>query len=135
MGNPESAFVFGQLPGDASALSAWSSWSFTTGVRPKAMRNYDTFAAETKTLIDAEMKGYCSPRSSTPRRSSRVLPPWCAPPTPRSSSCASRTSFHTCKNLFGVPDCLGGVHGVSFCFFLPCANFRSRPSAESPLFA
>merc|ERR1712187_958946 len=50
VGNPETAFTFGQLPNDA------------IGVHPKALLNYDTIDASTKALIDEKMKGYASPK-------------------------------------------------------------------------
>merc|ERR1712060_341340 len=50
VGNPETAFTFGQLPNDG------------IGVHPKALLNYDTIDADTKALVDAKMKGYASPK-------------------------------------------------------------------------
>jgi len=63
VGNPETAFAFGQLPNDGIGLARLEFViNNAIGVHPKALLNYDTIDAETKALIDAKMKGYGSPK-------------------------------------------------------------------------
>ena len=63
VGNPESAFTFGQLPSDGIGLARLEFViNNAIGVHPKALLNYDTIDADTKALIDAKMKGYSSPK-------------------------------------------------------------------------
>jgi pyruvate,water dikinase len=63
VGNPESAFTFGQLPSDGIGLARLEFViNNAIGVHPKALLNYDTIDADTKALIDAKMKGYGSPK-------------------------------------------------------------------------
>mmetsp|Transcript_8658 Transcript_8658/g.23581 ORF Transcript_8658/g.23581 Transcript_8658/m.23581 type:complete len:889 (-) Transcript_8658:399-3065(-) len=63
VGNPESAFTFGQLPNDGIGLARLEFViNNCIGVHPKALLNYDTIDASTKKLIDAKMKGYSSPK-------------------------------------------------------------------------
>eukprot|EP00933_Yihiella_yeosuensis_P070209 TRINITY_DN778_c0_g1_i1.p1 TRINITY_DN778_c0_g1~~TRINITY_DN778_c0_g1_i1.p1 ORF type:complete len:904 (+),score=274.62 TRINITY_DN778_c0_g1_i1:80-2791(+) len=63
VGNPESAFTFGQLPSEGIGLARLEFViNNAIGVHPKALLNYDTIDAETKALIDARMQGYSSPK-------------------------------------------------------------------------
>merc|ERR1712039_237953 len=63
VGNPETAFTFGQLPSDGIGLARLEFViNNAIGVHPKALLNYDTLDAATKDLIDAKMKGYGSPK-------------------------------------------------------------------------
>merc|ERR1719414_1444300 len=62
VGNPETAFTFGQLPNEGIGLARLEFViNNAIGVHPKALLNYDTLDAETKALVDAKMKGYGSP--------------------------------------------------------------------------
>merc|ERR1719482_2494625 len=62
VGNPESAFTFGQLPNAGIGLARLEFIiNNAIGVHPKALLEYDSMDAETKKLIDARMKGYGSP--------------------------------------------------------------------------
>jgi len=63
VGNPETAFTFGQLPNEGIGLARLEFViNNAIGVHPKALLNYDTLDAETKGLVDAKMKGYGSPK-------------------------------------------------------------------------
>uniref|UniRef100_A0A7S3T0R6 Phosphoenolpyruvate synthase n=1 Tax=Strombidinopsis acuminata TaxID=141414 RepID=A0A7S3T0R6_9SPIT len=63
VGNPETAFTFGQLPNDGIGLARLEFViNNAIGVHPKALLNYDTIDAGTKALIDEKMKGYASPK-------------------------------------------------------------------------
>merc|ERR1712113_203466 len=63
VGNPETAFTFGQLPNEGIGLARLEFViNNAIGVHPKALLNYDTLDAETKALVDAKMKGYASPK-------------------------------------------------------------------------
>jgi len=63
VGNPESAFTFGQLPNAGIGLARLEFViNNAIGVHPKALLNYDSLDASTKSLIDARMKGYASPK-------------------------------------------------------------------------
>merc|ERR1711972_874875 len=63
VGNPETAFTFGQLPNDGIGLARLEFViNNAIGVHPKALLNYDTLDASTKALIDEKMKGYASPK-------------------------------------------------------------------------
>merc|ERR1719414_1984100 len=63
VGNPETAFTFGQLPNEGIGLARLEFViNNAIGVHPKALLNYDTLDAETKALVDAKMKGYPSPK-------------------------------------------------------------------------
>merc|ERR1719356_661395 len=63
VGNPETAFTFGQLPNDGIGLARLEFViNNAIGVHPKALLNYDTRDADTKALVDAKMKGYGSPK-------------------------------------------------------------------------
>jgi len=62
VGNPETAFTFGQLPNEGIGLARLEFViNNAIGVHPKALLNYDTIDADTKALIDARMKGYGTP--------------------------------------------------------------------------
>jgi len=62
VGNPETAFTFGQLPNEGIGLARLEFViNNAIGVHPKALLNYDTLNADTKALVDAKMKGYSSP--------------------------------------------------------------------------
>merc|ERR1719437_70823 len=62
VGNPETAFSFGQLPNDGIGLARLEFViNNAIGVHPKALLNYDTLDATTKALVDAKMQGYSSP--------------------------------------------------------------------------
>ena len=62
VGNPESAFTFGQLPSDGIGLARLEFViNNSIGVHPKALLNMDSLDAETKSLIEERMKGYSSP--------------------------------------------------------------------------
>jgi pyruvate,water dikinase len=62
VGNPESAFTFGQLPNSGIGLARLEFIiNNAIGVHPKALLEYDTQDADIKALIDARMKGYGSP--------------------------------------------------------------------------
>jgi len=62
VGNPESAFTFGQLPNDGIGLARLEFViNNAIGVHPKALLNLDSMDAETKALIDERMKGYKTP--------------------------------------------------------------------------
>eukprot|EP00438_Fugacium_kawagutii_P013710 Skav202233 [mRNA] locus=scaffold2988:159524:178392:+ [translate_table: standard] len=52
VGNPETAFAFGQLPNEGIGLARLEF----------ALLNYDTLDAETKDLVDERMKGYKDPK-------------------------------------------------------------------------
>jgi len=63
VGNPETAFTFGQLPNEGIGLARLEFViNNAIGVHPKALLNYDTLDAETKGLVDAKMKGYGTPK-------------------------------------------------------------------------
>merc|ERR1712050_527970 len=63
VGNPETAFTFGQLPNEGIGLARLEFViNNAIGVHPKALLNYDTIDADTKARIDAKMKGYGSPK-------------------------------------------------------------------------
>jgi len=63
VGNPETAFTFGQLPSDGIGLARLEFViNNAIGVHPKALLNYATIDAATKALIDEKMKGYSSPK-------------------------------------------------------------------------
>jgi len=63
VGNPESAFTFGQLPNDGIGLARLEFViNNAIGVHPKALLNLDSMDAETKALIDERMRGYASPK-------------------------------------------------------------------------
>jgi pyruvate,water dikinase len=63
VGNPETAFTFGQLPNEGIGLARLEFViNNAIGVHPKALLNYDTLDADTKALIDAKMKGYNDPK-------------------------------------------------------------------------
>merc|ERR1719316_41816 len=56
VGNPESAFTFGQLPNDGIGLARLEFViNNAIGVHPKALLNLDSMDAETKKVIDAKM--------------------------------------------------------------------------------
>merc|ERR1712014_157318 len=62
VGNPETAFTFGQLPNEGIGLARLEFViNNAIGVHPKALLNYDTIDADTKALVDEKMKGYGSP--------------------------------------------------------------------------
>merc|ERR1719414_1676944 len=62
VGNPESAFTFGQLPNDGIGLARLEFViNNAIGVHPMALLNYSTLDADTKTLVDAKIKGFGSP--------------------------------------------------------------------------
>merc|ERR1719313_1438842 len=62
VGNPESAFSFGQLPNDGIGLARLEFViNNAIGVHPKALLNLDSMPPETKKLIEAKMAGYSSP--------------------------------------------------------------------------
>merc|ERR1719224_340742 len=63
VGNPETAFTFGQLPNDGIGLARLEFViNNAIGVHPKALLNLETMDAETKALIDERMQGYGSPK-------------------------------------------------------------------------
>merc|ERR1719222_1241309 len=63
VGNPETAFTFGQLPNDGIGLARLEFViNNAIGVHPRVLLEYDTIDAETKALIDEKMKGYGSPK-------------------------------------------------------------------------
>merc|ERR1719265_2216415 len=63
VGNPESAFTFGQLPNAGIGLARLEFViNNAIGVHPKALLEYDSMDADTKALIDARMTGYGSPK-------------------------------------------------------------------------
>jgi len=63
VGNPESAFTFGQLPSDGIGLSRLEFViNNAIGVHPKALLNLDSMDEATKSLIDERMRGYASPK-------------------------------------------------------------------------
>eukprot|EP00437_Effrenium_voratum_P032995 CAMPEP_0181471460 /NCGR_PEP_ID=MMETSP1110-20121109/39084_1 /TAXON_ID=174948 /ORGANISM="Symbiodinium sp., Strain CCMP421" /LENGTH=874 /DNA_ID=CAMNT_0023596475 /DNA_START=56 /DNA_END=2676 /DNA_ORIENTATION=+ len=63
VGNPETAFSFGQLPNEGIGLARLEFViNNAIGVHPKALLNYDTLDAETKGLIDERMRGYDGPK-------------------------------------------------------------------------
>merc|ERR1719373_1305861 len=63
VGNPETAFTFGQLPNDGIGLARLEFViNNAIGVHPKALLNYDTLDADTKALVDKKMAGYGSPK-------------------------------------------------------------------------
>merc|ERR1719160_1652787 len=63
VGNPESAFTFGQLPNAGIGLARLEFViNNAIGVHPKALLNYDTLDADTKSLVDEKMRGYASPK-------------------------------------------------------------------------
>merc|ERR1711920_849221 len=56
VGNPESAFTFGQLPSDGIGLARLEFViNNAIGIHPKALLDYDTLDASTKALVDAKM--------------------------------------------------------------------------------
>eukprot|EP00403_Amphidinium_massartii_P026899 CAMPEP_0178403796 /NCGR_PEP_ID=MMETSP0689_2-20121128/17554_1 /TAXON_ID=160604 /ORGANISM="Amphidinium massartii, Strain CS-259" /LENGTH=151 /DNA_ID=CAMNT_0020024763 /DNA_START=14 /DNA_END=466 /DNA_ORIENTATION=+ len=63
VGNPESAFAFGQLPSDGIGLARLEFViNNAIGVHPKALLDLDSVDAETRKLIDEKMRGYASPK-------------------------------------------------------------------------
>mmetsp|Transcript_4145 Transcript_4145/g.7038 ORF Transcript_4145/g.7038 Transcript_4145/m.7038 type:complete len:586 (+) Transcript_4145:2-1759(+) len=63
VGNPESAFAFGQLPSDGIGLARLEFViNNAIGVHPKALLELDTMDAETKKVIEEKMRGYDSPK-------------------------------------------------------------------------
>merc|ERR1719281_2237657 len=63
VGNPETAFTFGQLPNDGIGLARLEFViNNAIGVHPKALLNYDTLDADTKALVAKRMQGYGSPK-------------------------------------------------------------------------
>jgi len=63
VGNPETAFTFGQLPNEGIGLARLEFViNNAIGVHPKALLEYSTLEADTKALVDAKMKGYASPK-------------------------------------------------------------------------
>merc|ERR1719224_351907 len=63
VGNPETAFTFGQLPSDGIGLARLEFViNNAIGVHAKALLEYDTMDADTKALIDARMQGYSTPK-------------------------------------------------------------------------
>jgi len=63
VGNPETAFTFGQLPNEGIGLARLEFViNNAIGVHPKALLEYSTLDADTKALVDAKMKGYASPK-------------------------------------------------------------------------
>eukprot|EP00403_Amphidinium_massartii_P024517 CAMPEP_0178399398 /NCGR_PEP_ID=MMETSP0689_2-20121128/15260_1 /TAXON_ID=160604 /ORGANISM="Amphidinium massartii, Strain CS-259" /LENGTH=900 /DNA_ID=CAMNT_0020020175 /DNA_START=76 /DNA_END=2778 /DNA_ORIENTATION=- len=63
VGNPESAFAFGQLPSDGIGLARLEFViNNAIGVHPKALLELDTVDAETRKVIEAKMRGYDSPK-------------------------------------------------------------------------
>merc|ERR1719156_311004 len=63
VGNPESAFTFGQLPNAGIGLARLEFViNNAIGVHPKALLNLDSMDAETKALIEERMRGYASPK-------------------------------------------------------------------------
>merc|ERR1719387_3404767 len=63
VGNPESAFTFGQLPNAGIGLARLEFViNNAIGVHPKALLNYDTLDADTKAMIAKRMLGYGSPK-------------------------------------------------------------------------
>jgi pyruvate,water dikinase len=63
VGNPESAFTFGQYPNEGIGLARLEFViNNAIGVHPKALLGYDDMDAETKALIDQRMIGYSSPK-------------------------------------------------------------------------
>ena len=63
VGNPESAFTFGQLPNDGIGLARLEFViNNAIGVHPKALLNFDSLDAKTKAVVEERMKGYASPR-------------------------------------------------------------------------
>jgi len=63
VGNPETAFSFGQLPNEGIGLARLEFViNNAIGVHPKALLEYSTLDADTKALVDAKMKGYTSPK-------------------------------------------------------------------------
>jgi len=63
VGNPETAFTFGQLPNEGIGLARLEFViNNAIGVHPKALLNYDTLDAKTKSLVDEKMRGYGSPK-------------------------------------------------------------------------
>ena len=103
------------------------------GVHPKALLNYDTIDAETKTLIDAKMKGCSSPKefytqkivvgfatlvcSDYPQKIILRLSDFKSTRARTSSACTTVTAASTAFPL---------------AFSSPCANFRSCPSPDPP---
>merc|ERR1712242_622912 len=72
VGNPETAFTFGQLPNEGIGLARLEFViNNAIGVHPKALLDYDTLDAETKALIDAKMKGYGTPTEFYVQKNSR----------------------------------------------------------------
>mmetsp|Transcript_38882 Transcript_38882/g.89799 ORF Transcript_38882/g.89799 Transcript_38882/m.89799 type:complete len:919 (-) Transcript_38882:52-2808(-) len=63
VGNPESAFAFGQLPSDGIGLARLEFViNNAIGVHPKALLELDSMDAETKKIIEEKMRGYDSPK-------------------------------------------------------------------------
>merc|ERR1719327_906506 len=63
VGNPESAFTFGQLPNAGIGLARLEFViNNAIGVHPKALLNYDTLDADTKAIVTKRMQGYGSPK-------------------------------------------------------------------------
>ena len=63
VGNPESAFTFGQLPSDGIGLARLEFViNNAIGVHPKALLDLASVPAETRALIEEKMQGYDSPK-------------------------------------------------------------------------
>mmetsp|Transcript_39734 Transcript_39734/g.86743 ORF Transcript_39734/g.86743 Transcript_39734/m.86743 type:complete len:904 (-) Transcript_39734:167-2878(-) len=63
VGNPETAFTFGQLPNDGIGLARLEFViNNAIGIHPKALLAYDTLDADTKALITPRIQGYASPK-------------------------------------------------------------------------
>eukprot|EP00403_Amphidinium_massartii_P021734 CAMPEP_0178398392 /NCGR_PEP_ID=MMETSP0689_2-20121128/14749_1 /TAXON_ID=160604 /ORGANISM="Amphidinium massartii, Strain CS-259" /LENGTH=890 /DNA_ID=CAMNT_0020019153 /DNA_START=81 /DNA_END=2753 /DNA_ORIENTATION=+ len=63
VGNPESAFAFGQLPSDGIGLARLEFViNNAIGIHPKALLNLESVEGETRKLIEEKIRGYDSPR-------------------------------------------------------------------------
>merc|ERR1719482_1916599 len=63
VGNPETAFTFGQLPNAGIGLARLEFViNNAIGVHPKALLNYDNLDADTKAVVTRRMQGYGSPK-------------------------------------------------------------------------
>merc|ERR1719217_413916 len=63
VGNPESAFTFGQFPNEGIGLARLEFViNNAIGVHPKALLDYDNQSAEVKAAIDERMLGYATPQ-------------------------------------------------------------------------
>ena len=77
VGNPESVFMFGQLPNGGIGLASLEfAINNAIGVQPKALLNYGSLDADIRAKIDERMKGTPSRRTSAPTRSPKAAPPW-----------------------------------------------------------